>query len=213
MSTIEDLKLDPEHFRVAIFGSSRLDKDSEIYQGVFDLSYQLGLLDLDVVTGGGPGLMEAANNGHHKGLDEVGSDAKSIGLRIELPFEEYANKHLDVKKDFKRFSGRLDAFMEVSNLVVIAPGGVGTLLELAYTWQLMQVGHICKVPIILIGDMWHKFYSWADSTFVSAGLADRADLDFLIPVPSYEAALTLVKAMHQDFLEEGQVCKNVNKYK
>lgn len=213
MNTIKELNLDPDHFRVAIFGSSRLEKDSDTYKGIFELAYELGKVDMDVVTGGGPGLMEAANNGHHKGLDEVGSDAKSIGLRIELPFEEYANKHLDVQKDFKRFSGRLDAFMEVSNLVVVAPGGVGTLLELAYTWQLMQVGHICKTPIILIGDMWHKFYDWAASTFIKEGLANREDLDILIPAPNYEAALTLIKAMHKDFEQEGNVCKNIGQYK
>lgn len=204
MNIIKELNLDPDKFRVAIFGSSRLKPESPIYKDVEELAYKCGLMNLDVVTGGGPGLMEAGNKGHDKATDETGSDAKSIGLRIELPFEEYPNMHMDEKKDFAKFSGRLDAFMEVSNLMVVCPGGVGTLLELAYSWQLMQVGHIKRKPIILLGDMWDKFYDWADSTFIANGLADKEDLDCLIPAPNMEAAVTLIKALHQDFLKNGE---------
>lgn len=76
------------------------------------------------------------------------SKGARVGLRINLPFEQEVAAHLDIKKEFDKFSSRLDNFMRLSNAVVVAPGGVGTLLELLYAWQLMQVKTICNVPII-----------------------------------------------------------------
>lgn len=81
--------------------------------------------------------MNAASEGHYGGCRD--KNAKSIGLRIKLPFEEKEARHLDIKKKFRRFSTRLDGFIRHSNVVVVAPGGVGTLLEFIYTWQLLQV--------------------------------------------------------------------------
>ena len=143
-SLLTDLEVD--FFRVSIFGSARLQPDSPLYKEVHDLAYNLALKGVDVVTGGGPGLMDAAN----KGAKDGGKKTRSIGLPIQLPHETTTNAHLDVKRHHKRFSSRLDEFMRISHAVVVTPGGIGTLLELFYTWQLIQVGHINPRPILLL---------------------------------------------------------------
>lgn len=121
-----------KHFRVAIFGSARIKKGDPIYELVYTLAKMISKSGMDIVTGGGPGLMNAASEGHHAG--QKGNKLHSIGLRINLPKEDKQATHLDVKKEFHRFSNRLDNFMRLSNIVVVASGGVGTLLELFYTW-------------------------------------------------------------------------------
>lgn len=117
-----------KHFRVAIFGSARIEKEDPIFLQVYNLAKKIGEEGMDIVTGGGPGLMNAASEGHHAGRRDT--KAHSVGLRINLPMEEKERFHLDIKKEFKRFSHRLDGFMEISDTVVVASGGVGTLLEL-----------------------------------------------------------------------------------
>jgi uncharacterized protein (TIGR00725 family) len=133
------------HYRVAIFGSARIKEGDQKYNDVFNIAKGLAEGGMDVVTGGGPGIMQAANAGHKS----ASKGTHSIGLNIKLPFEQDDNKFLDIKKDFDRFSNRLDAFMSLSDAVVVATGGIGTILELFYTWQLVQVQHLCETPIIL----------------------------------------------------------------
>ena len=144
---------DKGRFRVAIFGSARVKKHDNAYKRVKKLAYELGERGIDVVTGGGPGLMQAANEGHKLGTNKTKSGALSIGIGIKLPWEQKFNKSVEYKEKFNIFSKRLDEFMLVSNVVIVEPGGLGTLLELFYAWQLIQVHHICHMPIILIGDI------------------------------------------------------------
>ena len=118
-------KMETDYYRVSIFGSARLKPDTPLYKEVYDLAFQLAMRNADIVTGGGPGLMDAAN----KGAKDGGKKSRSIGLSIELPYETDANSHLDVKRNHKRFSSRLDEFMRISHAVVVTPGGIGTLLE------------------------------------------------------------------------------------
>jgi predicted Rossmann-fold nucleotide-binding protein len=151
-------ELSKEHFRVAIFGSARIGKDDPNYKLIFNLARLIASKGIDVVTGGGPGLMDAASSGHFKGRRD--DSQHSIGLNIRLPHEQTNAAHLDIKKDFYNFSTRLDHFMVLSDVAVIAPGGVGTLLEFFYTWQLVQVEHICNIPIILLGEMWFDLVRW-----------------------------------------------------
>ena len=125
-------QIDVERFRVAIFGSARIKENDSRYKQIYTLAKMIAAEGFDVVTGGGPGIMEAANKGHKDGRKK-GKIVHSFGLNIVLPKEQTANKHLDIKKDFERFSERLDYFMYLSNVVVVAPGGVGTLLEFFYT--------------------------------------------------------------------------------
>jgi len=170
LTTFED-----DFFRVSIFGSARIKAQSEQYREVYELAYQLSTRGIDIVTGGGPGLMDAAN----KGAKDGGQHSRSIGLPIVLPFESDANAHLDVKREHRRFSSRLDEFMRISHAVVVTPGGIGTVLELFYTWQLMQVKHITTRPILLLGgeEMWPELISWLKKWPLKMGLVEDEDFN------------------------------------
>lgn len=178
-----------EFYRVSIFGSARIKPDTEEYKGVYTLAKELAENGADIVTGGGPGLMEAANAGAKEGS----SKSKSFGIRIDLPFEATPNDHLDIKFYHKRFSSRLDEFMRISHAVVVTPGGIGTLLELLYTWQLIQVNHISARPIILVGDMWNGFLDWIKSEPLKAQLLDKSDFDNIIIVKNVHEVTKLLK--------------------
>jgi len=147
------------HYRVTIFGSARISEGDEQYQDVYSIARGLAAEGFDIVTGGGPGLMQAAN----AGSQSVTNGGKSIGLNIKLPSEQHPNLFLDIKEEFDRFSTRLDTFMALSDAVVVAPGGVGTMLEFFYTWQLVQVQQICETPIILYGEIWTGLLQWPRS--------------------------------------------------
>ena len=179
-----------EFYRVSIFGSARIKPDTKEYKGVYTLAKELAENGADIVTGGGPGLMEAANAGVKEGSS---SKSKSFGIRIDLPFEATPNEHLDIKFYHKRFSSRLDEFMRISHAVVVTPGGIGTLLELLYTWQLIQVNHISERPIILVGDMWNGFFDWIKSEPLKAQLLDKSDLDNIIIVKNVHEVTKLLK--------------------
>lgn len=206
-------EISQKDFRVVVFGSARIKPGDAIYEQVFNIGKAVGAMGADVVTGGGPGLMEAANFGHQEGRKEC-STAHSIGVGIKLPFEESMNKHLDIEEEHEHFSSRLDTFMALSNVVVVTPGGIGTLLELAYTWQLVQVGHICKTPIILVGKMWKDLIQWVKREMVTQGLVSPEDLDFIHIVKNEHEAIALIKET-KDMFEDGcyDACLNWEKYK
>lgn len=181
-----------EFYRVCIFGSARLKPDSQHYKAVYDLAFALASRNVDIVTGGGPGLMEAANLGA-KAASKVSRSSKSIGLPIELPFEKTANQHLDVKYHHRRFSSRLDEFMRLSHAVVVTPGGIGTLLELLFTWQLIVVDHMVHKPVILLGkDMWEGFIDWMKKEPLSRNLVNQTDFDLLQIVDSVDEVIEIL---------------------
>ena len=176
---------------------------------MFNLAKGLAEAGFDIVTGGGgPGIMQAANAGHRS----VRSGSHSIGLNIKLPFEQEANKYLDIKKDFDRFSSRLDTFMSLSDAVIVAPGGIGTIIETFYSWQLVQVQHICETPIIFYGDMWRPLIEWLRTEVLARGLMDSKDLHHVFHVTSVESLLSLIMKVHQDRSELEYVCVNYQKY-
>ncbi len=194
-------ELIPEHFRVAIFGSARIKPDDAIYKNTFELAKEIGKNNMDVVTGGGPGLMEAANFGHRVGSDP---EFKSIGLTIELPHEQDGNKHLDIKQHFQRFAERLETFMKLSNVVVVMPGGIGTALELFYSWQLVQVGKVGRIPIILHSDAWHKIRDWVRDNLLAGGFISEGDMDYVYCVQNNEEAMELINEFHAQFEKHGE---------
>jgi len=194
-------KLDPDHFRVAIFGSARIKPEDEIYKNTFELAQAIGKHKMDVVTGGGPGLMEAANYGHKMGSD---TEFKSIGLTIELENENAGNKHLDIKEHFQRFAERLETFMQLSNIVVVMPGGIGTALELFYSWQLVQVGKVDRIPIILHSDAWHKIRDWVRDNLLEGGFISPEDMDYVYCVQNNEEAIELIEEFHTQFKAHGK---------
>jgi len=213
-----DQELYEKHFRVAIFGSARAAVGDDVCDNVEKLAEKIGVKGWDIVTGGGPGLMEAANKGHQMG-SEIASkngtkNGDSIGLTIRLPWEAHANRHLDIKKHFDKFSGRLDTFMFLSNVVVVAPGGIGTALELFYTWQLIQVRHICPMAIIVLGDQWEELINWVKKYPLERGLISEEDMNYIYPAKTPEEEFRIVEKSHKMYEKLGDdACINANMYK
>ncbi|RME43121.1 MAG: LOG family protein [Deltaproteobacteria bacterium] len=196
-------QLEGEFFRVCIFGSARIRPDDQLYQTVEHLAYLLALENIDVVTGGGPGLMEAANKGAQRGKTAANSSSRSIGLPITLPTETGPNPHLDVKSHHRKFSTRLDEFMRISNAVVVTLGGIGTLLEFFFTWQLLQMGHISERPIILLGrDFWRGLLDWIEKEQLSRHLLSKKDLRHLHLVDTPEEALAIIRPVYAAFRKQ-----------
>jgi uncharacterized protein (TIGR00730 family) len=199
----EELRhLDENRFyRVCIFGSARIKPNSQIYQDVFSLARFMAWEGIDVLTGGGPGLMEAANKGAQLGRQEKQTKSYSYGISIELSFEPEPNMHLDVKRHHQKFSSRLDDFMRLSNAVVVTPGGIGTLLELFFSWQLVQVKHISRRPIVLMGQaFWEGLLKWVNDIPVARGLITAPkDIDFVSIVDTPEEVMEILSAHHKDF--------------
>ncbi len=201
-----------EHFRVAIFGSARIEDGDPRYERIEELAQMIGAEGIDVITGGGPGIMEAANKGHKQG--NKNGEAHSFGLNIALPHEQESNRHLDLEKDFDRFSERLDTFMSLSNVVVVAPGGIGTMLELFYTWQLVQVKHICSIPIILLGDMWPELIEWMEKWQLDHKLISQNDMNSIFLADNCKEAFGVIKKAHDEFQKGNKdFCLNFKKYK
>lgn len=195
------------HFRVCMFGSARIKPQDVIYQSTEKLAFLLGQEGIDVLTGGGPGLMEAANKGCRAGKEKTGTKSKSFGITIQLnQFEEKPSEHLDIKHHHRKFSSRLDDFMRLSHAIVVVPGGIGTLLELYHSWQLLQVGHISERPIILLGkDFWKGLFQWTEEVQLVKGLISKEDFKWIHIVDSPEEALEIVLKEQKKFLESKQV--------
>jgi len=211
---IED-KLDKKIFRVSVFGSARTKAGQKSYDEVVELGGRIAAIGADVITGGGPGMMEAANAGHRSfDLKDGKLDSHSIGIGIELPFEQHYNNSVDMVEDNDKFSTRLDTFMRLSNAVVITTGGIGTNLEFFYTWQLIQVGHICKMPIILLGDMWEGLIDWVKTNQVEAGLVSPEDLDVIHLVKTVDEVMEVLEKTQAAFEDDDySKCLNWDKYK
>ncbi len=184
-------------FTVAIFGSARIRQNDPRYRRIYRLGKWIGAMGFDVVTGGGPGLMAAANKGHQEGRKSL--SARSVGLNIILPREQKANRHLDIKTEFPRFSERLDTFMYLANVVVVGPGGIGTLLELFYAWQLMQVRDVDDLPIILLGDMWPELVDWVKRWPLRRRFLSPTDLDDIFLVRNNSEAMRIMEVAYDAF--------------
>lgn len=184
-------------YRVCIFGSARMKPETANYKQVYELAFTLAGRNIDIVTGGGPGLMEAAN----KGAKAAGLKARSIGLPIQLPFESDANSHLDVLHHHRRFSSRLDEFMRISHAIVVTPGGIGTILELFYAWQLIQVEHIKPRPIILLGsyEMWQELIQWMEKWPLKQSLMSAKDFNVIKCVNSVKEVLDILEPHFKEF--------------
>ena len=202
--TINDLdQIQPErveHYRVSIFGSSRIRTGDPIYEEVKKLSYELARMGVDIVTGGGPGLMEAANSGAVEG--QVESHARSFGLAIHLPNEEGANPFVNKVFRHRTFFSRLHHFVRLSSAFIVVPGGIGTALELFMVWQLLQVKHVTEHPLILVGTMWTGLIDWIQGTMVEQGLVGANDLSAVSIVSSSDEAIPIIRASYERFKQE-----------
>ena len=205
-------ELEKKDFRVAIFGSARIKKGSSQYKQIRTLARMIGERGMDIVTGGGPGLMEEAGKGHAAGRKN--KKIHSIGLSIKLPKEQKTNPHLDIVKRFIRFSDRLDNFMLLSNVIVVAPGGVGTMLEFFYSWQLVQVKHICHMPIILLGKQWPGLIRWLEKYPLKQKYFNKKDLNLLFLAKNCGEAIKMIDKAYEEYKKGNKnFCLNYKKYK
>src|SRR5438876_2970631 len=204
--TINDLdQIQPErveNYRVSIFGSSRIRPGDPIYEEVKSLSYELARMGIDIVTGGGPGLMEAANSGASEG--QIQSKARTFGLAIHLPTEEAANPFVDKVFRHRTFFSRLHHFVRLSSAFIVMPGGIGTALELFMVWQLLQVKHMKEHPLILVGTMWNGLIDWLGESMVARGLVSPPDLDVVTVVSNSEEAIPIIRASYEQFKGDKQ---------
>ncbi len=159
---------------VSIFGSARASRDSADYRKAEQIAYLLSESGFAVVSGGGPGIMEAANKGGYRGR------APSVGLNIELPKEQKPNQYQDVSLHFRHFFSRKVMFVKHASAYVVMPGGFGTLDEFAEILTLIQTGKTRRIPIILVnGRFWGGLLEWMRTTMCESGTISPADLDLV----------------------------------
>jgi uncharacterized protein (TIGR00730 family) len=200
--TIEELEaLNPAellYYRVAVFGSARIRTGDKEYGEVRKLASRLTELGCDIVTGGGPGLMEAANEGAASSRGNGKKKTRSFGLTIAVPYEK-ANPYLDSVTAHRTFFSRLHHFVRMSQAFVIFPGGIGTALELMMVWQLLQVGFMTERPVVLVGEMWQGLVDWMRREMVPRKLINGEDLDLVHLVGSIEEAATWIERHKEKF--------------
>lgn len=189
-------------FRVTILGSARIPRDNCVYGAVRDLARELARMGCGIVTGGGPGLMEAANGG--AALAGWEAQRRTVGIRVDLPFEQGVNPFVGETYEHRTFFSRLHHFVLVSDAFVVVPGGIGTALELAMIWQLFQVRKLRHTPLILIGRMWAKFVAWGRQNLPRPEFELASPEDFDIPhcVDTAEQAIEIIRKRHQAWLRE-----------
>src|SRR5438552_9497056 len=155
-----------ERYRVTIFGSARAQPGTFAYDEVKRVAAVLADMGCDIITGGGPGLMQAANEG--AAAANAPERNRSVGIRVDLPFEQDVNPFVEQAFEHKTFFTRLHHFVLTSDAFVVAPGGIGTVLELMMVWQLLQVRHVQDTPLILVGKMWSELVGWARKHLLAA---------------------------------------------
>jgi uncharacterized protein (TIGR00730 family) len=190
-----------ERYRVAIFGSARAQPGTPVYEEVKRVAAAFAGMQCDIVTGGGPGLMQAANEGAR-----LGGASGSMGIRVELPFEQDVNPFVDEAFEHETFFTRLHHFVIASDAFVVVPGGIGTVLEMLMIWQLLQVRHMRDVPLVLVGKMWTGLVDWAREAMLDPRLALVNAVDLEIPqcVDTADEAIALIAARHATWLQNTQ---------
>lgn len=176
---------------VAVFGSARLPSDHPAYGVGVEIGRALAQEGFAVVTGGGPGAMEAAN----KGAYETGGT--SVGLGIELPFETGLNAYVNLGVNFRYFFVRKTVFVKYTQGVIVLPGGVGTLDELFEAITLVQTRKVTQYPIVLVGrSFWEPLKDWLRSSVLAEGMIAPADVDNMVIVDTAAEAVGFVQRAH-----------------
>jgi uncharacterized protein (TIGR00730 family) len=172
---------------VSIFGSARCGEDDQVYKNTETLSRLIAEKGYGIITGGGPGLMEAANKGAQAG------GGKSVGLHIQLPHEQRSNDHIDLKIDFKYFFTRKVMFIKYAHAYVAMPGGLGTLDELSEALVLIQTKRIKPFPIVLMdSDFWEPLIDWFTKTLLERGYISKPDLELFRILDTPEEAAEFI---------------------
>ena len=182
---------------VSIFGSARTKPEHPYYQLAEEIAYKLTKEGYGIITGGGPGIMEAAN----KGARTAGG--KSVGLNIELPFEQSSNPYIDRDKliTFDYFFVRKLMFIKYAQGFVVLPGGFGTMDELFEALTLIQTKKIGKFPIVLVDkDYWQGLMDWVTKTFIKEGMIDKNDMNLFKVADSADEAVQHIKEFYSRYL-------------
>ena len=178
---------------ISVFGSARTRHDDPVYEMGVKLGAALASAGFAVITGGGPGAMEACN----KGASEAGG--VSVGLGIELPWETSLNEYVNLSMDFRYFFVRKTMFIKYAQGYVVLPGGLGTLDELFEAMTLVQTDKVTRFPIVLLGvEHWSGLIEWMRTTMLAGGLISPSDLDMLVVTDDVDQAVELmIKARDQ----------------
>lgn len=172
---------------VSIFGSARFKPDNPWFTETEALSRKLSDAGFAVVSGGGPGIMEAANRGAFAGK------SASVGLNIKLPHEQSGNAYQDIAVNFKYFFARKVMFVKYASAYIVMPGGFGTLDELSEILTLVQTGKSKRIPIILYGsEFWSGLVEWFRTTLVSEGTISETDLDLFTITDDPQVAIDTI---------------------
>ena len=178
---------------VSIFGSARLKEDNPYYKMATEIAEKITQLGFGVITGGGPGIMEAGNKGAKQG------NGKSIGLNIELPFEQHFNPYIDkaYSMDFDYFFVRKVMFVKYSQGFIVMPGGFGTLDELSEALTLIQTKKIGRFPIVLVGShFWTGLIDWFKKSLLENQLINEEDLNLFRIVDTADEAVAHIQAFY-----------------
>jgi uncharacterized protein (TIGR00730 family) len=182
---------------VTIFGSARMTKENKYYRLATDIGEILSVNGYGVITGGGPGIMEAGNKGAKNG------GAPSVGLNIDLPFESSSNPYIDLDKNinFDYFFIRKVMFVKYSQAFVVMPGGMGTLDELFEAITLIQTQKIDKFPIILVGsEFWSGLIEWIKKTLIVEKTISLKDLELISIVDSPDEVIKIIEEFYSSYL-------------
>jgi len=178
---------------VSLFGSARFKPEHPYYQLTEDIARRLSDAGFSVVSGGGPGLMEAANKGAYAGA------SPSIGLNVQLPHEQHANSYQDISLNFKHFFSRKVMFVKHAYAYVVLPGGFGTLDELAEILTLIQTQKTRKIPIILVNQaFWQGLIDWFHNTLLQEGTIHPQDVKLFTVVDEPQAVVDTIFAHYQN---------------
>ncbi len=177
---------------ISVFGSARTVEGSKWYNEAKEFGHIMSSEGFGIITGGGPGIMMAANQGAH----EYGGT--SIGIGIELPFESGMNKYVDMGVENRYFFTRKVMFLKYSKGFVVFPGGLGTLDELFEALTLAQCGHNIKYPVVLVGkDYWGGLIEWIKDTLLESGMIKESDLDLFRLVDTAKEAKDKIMDYHK----------------
>ena len=184
-----------ERYRVTIFGSARVKAGTFGYEETKRVAAALAEMGCDIITGGGPGLMQAANEGAASAPDR----AHTFGIRVDLPFEQEVNAFVTQAFEHRTFFTRLHQFVLSSDAFIVAPGGIGTVLETMMIWQLLQVRHLENTPLILVGKMWPGLIGWARNSMLPSDppLANPEDMTIPRCVANADEAIALICEHHR----------------
>jgi len=189
---------------VTIFGSARVSPGAPMYELARDIARKLAGSGFAIITGGGPGLMEAANRGCREG------GGLSVGCNIELPHEQGLNAYVDLGIEFRYFFARKTMFVKYADAFVIMPGGFGTLDELFESLTLIQTGKVRDFPVILVGrEYWQGLIDWMRAVQLPAGAVSEADIDLLKLTDDPDEVVDIVRAYaargHDDIPAESEI--------